>query len=104
MSVCEVPGQKQRTVCFSFQTPARAHERPEDSLGYFYFNVDIMVSEAVAADASDPLSIQADSLVRLDSCRNLKMRTTRNFKQSSGTSWTERVRPWGKRTDKFSDS
>lgn len=36
-----------------------------------------MVSEAVAADASDALSVQADSLVRLDPCGNLK--TTQYF-------------------------
>lgn len=65
-----------------------------------------MVSEAVAADASDPLSIQADSLVRLDSCRNLKMRMSQNFKTQFGNvlDRTGKAGPCVRRTDKLSDS
>ena len=48
-------------------------------LGYFYFDMDEMVTEAVASDASDSLSCQANSLVHLDACRNLKAKTIGPF-------------------------
>ncbi len=40
-------------------------------LGYFYFNMDIVVSEAIATDASDSLPWQTNPLVCLDACRYL---------------------------------
>lgn len=43
-------------------------------LGYFYFDMDVMVSEAVATDTGDSLSCQMNSLVCLDACWNLKTR------------------------------
>lgn len=43
-------------------------------LRYFYFDMDVMVSKAVATDSGDSLSCQMNSLVCLDACRNLKTR------------------------------
>lgn len=43
-------------------------------LRYFYFDMDVMVSKAVATDSGDSLSCQTNSLVCLDACRNLKTR------------------------------
>lgn len=40
-------------------------------LGHFNLDLYIMVSKAVAADASDALARQTDLLVGLDSCRDL---------------------------------
>lgn len=48
-------------------------------LGYFYFDMDVMVSEAIATDTGDSLSCQMNSLVCLDACWNLKMRTIQSL-------------------------
>lgn len=40
-------------------------------LWYFYFYMDIMVSEAIATNTSDTLPSQTDPLVRLDACGDL---------------------------------
>lgn len=45
-------------------------------LGHFNLDVDVMVSEAVAADASDTLARQTDPLVGLDSRRDLRRKKT----------------------------
>lgn len=42
-------------------------------LGYFYFKMDIVVTEAIATDASDSLPCQTDPLVGLDACSDLKV-------------------------------
>lgn len=45
-------------------------------LGHFNLDLYIMVSKAVAADASDALARQTDLLVGLDSCRDLIQTTS----------------------------
>lgn len=41
-------------------------------LGYFNFDVDVVISKAIATDSSNSLPWQADPLVCLDACRDLK--------------------------------
>lgn len=40
-------------------------------LGHFDFDMDVVVSKAIAADTSDPLPRQTDPLVCLDASRDL---------------------------------
>lgn len=48
-------------------------------LGYFYFDMDIMVSEAVATNASDSLPCQVNPLVCLDACGDLEKQKIQSF-------------------------
>lgn len=78
--VCLLDSWTENSQVFIFYCKFQQYkEHPEDLLGYFHFNMNIMVSEAVAADTGDSLSSQADSLVCLDPCWDLKTRTKAEF-------------------------
>lgn len=64
-------------------------------LGYFDFDMDIVVSIAVASDTSDSLPRQTDPLVGLDACRYLK---TMGRKQSFITRYASGMFPRWRRS------
>lgn len=59
-------------------------------LGNFNLDVDVMVSKAVAADASDTFARQTDPLVGLDSCRDLSRTMTRSLNIAAGGTFAEK--------------